>query len=193
MAEYVVAAQISVQPDVEWVPQESIASGPTYLKHVSYERAVGTYVEVEGIGEVVFDAHGRQQDADANPWAREVVHGLPPIVEEWGPDDWALEAPADARGRWTVPVSGRPVVLLAVAGGNQVFDHWEGEACRGQGARCEVAEPAGRSEIYSIDVEAKAVFFKAPETSDLRTETVEQALAAGMTNPRVRRPNPLGG
>ena len=32
-------------------------------------------------------------------------------------------------------------VLLAVPGDGQVFDHWEGTACAGQGARCEVAEP----------------------------------------------------
>lgn len=192
MAEYVVAVQISVQPDIQWVPQEGNASNPTYLGHPQYQRAAGTYVEVEGIGEVVFDAPARQQDIDANPLLSGVVSGLPVAPDEWGPGNWGLEAPADARGRWTVPVSGRPVVLLAVAGGNQVFDHWEGQACSGQGARCEVAEPTGRSEVYSIDVEAKAVFFKAPESTDPRTETLDEALAEGLANPRLRRPRPLG-
>jgi len=192
MAEYVVAVQISVQPDIQWVPQEGNASNPTYLRHPQYQRAAGTYVEIEGIGEVAFDAQARQQDADADPLSSRVVSGLPMGPEEWGPGDWGLEAPADARGRWTVPVSGRPVVLLAVAGGNQVFDHWEGQACHGQGARCEVAEPTGRSETYSIDVEAKAVFVKAPESSDPRTESIEEALAEGLANPRLRRPRPLG-
>ena len=89
-------------------------------------------------------------------------------------------------------MSGRPVVLLAVAGGNQVFDHWEGQACRGQGARCEVAEPARRGEIYSIDIAAKAVFLKAPEATDPRTESLEEALAEGLANPRLRRQGPIG-
>ena len=38
----------------------------------------------------------------------------------------------------------------------------------------------------------KAVFFKAPETTDPRTETLEEALAEGLANPRLRRHRPLG-
>jgi hypothetical protein len=187
MAEYVVAVQISVQPDIQWVPVELATYGnPSWRRSPQYQRAAGTYVEVEGVGEVVFDAQARQQEADGQPQAPDREGPWGP--ERWGPDDWALEAPADARGRWTVPVSGRPVVLLAVAGGNQVFDHWEGQACQGQGARCELAEPAGRSQVYSIDVEAKAVFLKAPEVEDPRMETLEQSLAEGLANPKLRRP-----
>jgi hypothetical protein len=75
MAEYVVAVQISVQPDIQWVPQEGNASNPTYLRHPWYQRAAGTYVEVEGIGEVVFDAQTRQHDADANPFPADTEFG----------------------------------------------------------------------------------------------------------------------
>ena len=55
--------------------------------------------------------------------------------------------------------TGRNLVLLAVSGPKQVFHHWEGESCAGQGARCEVAEPPESSPGYSL----KAVFYRAPK------------------------------
>ncbi|MDP9264986.1 MAG: hypothetical protein M3O91_02530, partial [Chloroflexota bacterium] len=55
------------------------------------------------------------------------------------------------------------------AGGNQVFDHWEGEVwCAGQGARCEVPEPPSELENYGHSV--KAVFKVNPEWKSPFTE-----------------------
>ena len=55
--------------------------------------------------------------------------------------------------------TGRNLVLLAVPGASQVFDHWEGNACAGQGSRCETAEPPASVPGYSV----KAVFKRTAE------------------------------
>lgn len=177
MAEYRLAVQIGVEPDLKWfsdVTDRSFGGFPQYL------RAAGTYVEIESVGELFFDADHRQKQVDENPF------GLPLRDDwTWGPDTWGIEATPDASGRWTLPVSGRPLVLLAVGGGDQVFHHWEGD-CQDQGARCELPEPVGRLVADSIDVYAKAVFVKGPWADVTHFQPLEE----GKVNPRTRRPLP---
>lgn len=118
----------------------------------NYADAAGTYVEVEGVGVCQFDPNAHQE-----------VGGMPGTLapQEFLPEgDW----------QFRLPVTGRPIVLLAVGGGNQVFHHWEGDrACRDQGARCELAEPEGHQDGFDPlpnligsggmpDVYVKAVF-----------------------------------
>jgi hypothetical protein len=113
-----------------------------------YSRAARTYIEIENTGDVL--------DFDATELRLEYTDDG--FVELW-----------KGRGsgqsvRLELPRVGRPVVLLAVGGGNQEFDHWSGETgisiCAGQGARCEVPEPP---EDYGFALYAKAVFKKKPE------------------------------
>ena len=73
-----------------------------------------------------------------------------------------------------------------MGGGNQAFHHWEGEGCRDQGARCELAEPAGHDKAVSVDVYAMAVFVKGPWADVTHFQSVEE----GKVNPRVRHPLP---
>jgi hypothetical protein len=106
---------------------QAVESGDGMYTTRSYAQAAGTYVEVEGVGVCQFDPTTRPDKTTLNSGQPE---------QEWeNAGDW----------QFTLPVTGRPVVLLAVGGGNQAFDHWEGEpACRDQGARCELAEPEGQ-------------------------------------------------
>ena len=63
MAEYRLAVQIGVEPDKKWVSRPNdrpVFWVPQYLK------ASGTYVEVESVGELLFDAEGQQQQANEN-------------------------------------------------------------------------------------------------------------------------------
>ncbi len=97
----------------------------------------GTYVEVETTGDVC--------DAGA-PHSGPVTQEVQDIVAlgHLDPDD-AL----DPRCVFPVDRTGRNLVLLAVAGDGQVFDHWEGKACAEQGARCEAPEPPDEARTFT--------------------------------------------
>ena len=117
-----------------------------------YSRAAGTYVEVENTGDV------------CTFYATQLEFDVLGDFEPWPPDSGS----PDQSLRLELPRVGRPIVLLAVPGGNQGFDHWLDETgisiCAGQGARCEVPEPA---EDYGYTLFAKAVFKKKPEDGRL--------------------------
>lgn len=115
-----------------------------------YSRAAGTYVEVENAGEVCnFDASQLTIDDGTS-------------VQSWP----LLMVNTTQSLRLELPRVDRPIVLLAVGGGNQEFDHWDAESsiCLGQGARCEVPEPAAD---YEYTLYAKAVF-RRKDPEDIR-------------------------
>lgn len=135
-----------------------------------YSRAAGTYVEVENVGEI-YQFNPRQQTIDT-----------PDGPLGW-PDpshDFYQSLHMNA-----VPRVGRPIVLLAVGGGNQEFDHWDAESsiCIGQGARCEVPEPP---EDMKYTTYAKAVFRKKSE--DIRLGRFEELTSLDRAAPRFREP-----
>ena len=109
----------------------------------------GTYVEVETTGDVC------DVEAPHSDW-----------IEDWNIgslDVDPLTNDLDPRCVFHVNRTGRNLVLLAVAGDGQVFDHWEGKACADQGARCEVAEPP--DDVESLGYGVTAVFKARPEQS----------------------------
>ena len=110
-----------------------------------YSGAAGTFVEVENSGDVCTVAADELTIDDG----RHI-------------DNWPLWGRGDPPPlRVELGRVGRPLVLLAVGGGDQVFDHWDPEStiCVGQGARCEVAEPGADN---SFTLYAKAVFRRRP-------------------------------
>jgi hypothetical protein len=120
-----------------------------------YSRAAGTYVEVENAGEVCnVDATELTVEVGALVLPMDLTVNLQP------------EQPSPNLLRLELPWIGRPIVLLAVGGGNQVFDHWDAESsiCVGQGARCEVPEPAAD---FQHTLYAKAVF-RTKDPEDIR-------------------------
>lgn len=120
--EYVLGVSMEVQAS------EGISGTNTTRDHSG---AVGTYVEVEGVSVCQFDPEAHHEPGGA--------FGNTPPQELLSEGEW----------QFRLPVTGRPIVLLAVGGGNQVFHHWEGDrACRDQGARCELAEPEGHEDGY---------------------------------------------
>ena len=129
----------------------------SYTVH-GYSRAAGCYVEVENTGTVGTFGPGIMTFDDGGTRT-----GSWPVPERDPTQSVRVE----------IPHSGQPIVLLAVGGGNQEFDHWDeaGTICVGQGARCEVAEPPADSP-YALF--AKAVFKKKPD--DIRMETVGEEL-----------------
>lgn len=141
---------LKVEIEVEAVDSMTSSSwGGGLLTTRDYAGAAGTYVEVESVGVCEFNAGSHAGESSAG--------NLP---------DQAMFP--DATSQFRLPLTGRPIVLLAVGGGDQVFDHWEGDkAIRDQGARCEIPEPEGRADGFVIepalaewfsDVYAKAVF-----------------------------------
>lgn len=120
-----------------------------------YSRATGTYVEIENAGAVCnFDASELT-----------IEHGT-------GVESWPKAGVSTTQSmHLDLPRVGRPLVLLAVGGGNQEFDHWDAEStiCLDQGARCEAPEPATD---YEYTLYAKAVFRKKPE-AEVRTQAFD--------------------
>ena len=143
MSTYHVAITIEVEPIMRTPPGTVWMPIPEAVPDVSH--AAGTYVEVENTGEVcTFSA----------PSSIDPRTGPVPVV--------SVPSPMIKNCVAYIPHSGRDLVLLAVGGGNQVFDHWEGQVwCAGQGARCEVPEPPAELENYGHDV--KAVFKTDPK------------------------------
>jgi len=156
MAAYTLLVRIEAEPDSRTPTDEELTRftsrsslETTWYSVHHYRRAVGTYVEVENTGTVCdFDATTEMLlDERGRPVADIAGLRLPPP-------------------RIEIPRTGRPLVLLAVGGGNQEFDHWDTEAggsssiCGGQGGRCEVPEPAANNPYVLY---AKAIFRKKPE------------------------------
>jgi len=112
----------------------------------------GTYVEIENTGDVC-DAGAPHSGSDTSEAQNIVALGHLDV-------DHAL----DPRCVFPVNRTGRNLVLLAVAGDGQVFDHWEGKACADQGARCEAAEPPDDPGLYPL-YDLTAVFKARPEQS----------------------------
>jgi hypothetical protein len=134
VSKYYVAITIEVEPIMHVPPATVWMPFPQAVPDVSH--AAGTYVEVENTGEVC-------------------TFGAPSSIDP-RPEDDPLHlptAPSIKNCKATIPHSGRNLVLLAVGGGNQIFDRWEGEVwCAGQGARCEVPEPSPALENYGHSV-----------------------------------------
>lgn len=130
----------------------------------------GTYVEVETTGDVC------KVEAPHSDW-----------IEDWNVGSLDVNPQSldlDPRCVFHVNRTGRNLVLLAVPGGSQVFDHWEGKACAGQGARCEVAEPPeGEGSGYGV----KAVFKRDPE-SQSQTHQLDPDRAGGRLSDRLPDP-----
>ena len=113
--------------------------------------AAGTYVEVENSGTIC-----NVDTATAMPEPR---------------DSWPPKLQNKGRSEERFPRTGRPIVLLAVGGGDQEFDHWgddPGTVCFGQGARCEIPEPPPEE---TMSLYAQAVFKRKPD--DIRMDTFE--------------------
>jgi hypothetical protein len=143
VSKYYVAITIEVEPIMNVPPATGWMPFPEAVPDVSH--AAGTYVEVENTGEIC-------------------TFGAPSSIDP-RPEDDPLRlqtAPSIKNCKAHIPHSGRSLVLLAVAGGNQIFDRWEGEVwCAGQGARCEVPEPPSDLENYGHSV--RAVFKVNPQ------------------------------
>ena len=129
------------------ISQDQFSGTEWDMNHLvwDYGRAAGTYVEMENTGDVLnFDASELRVEDTYEDY-----------VESWSSPAQSMHV--------ELPRTGRPVVLLAVGGGNQEFDHWDAwvkdAICVGQGARCEVPEPAAD---YGFSLFALAVFKKKP-------------------------------
>ena len=149
MSQYFVS--ITIQTDNKrWRPATNWFPDPGWITDHALD--AGTYVEVETTGDVC--------DAGA-PHSGPVTQEVQDIVAlgHLDPDD-AL-AP---RCVFPVERTGRNLVLLAVAGEGQVFDHWEGKACAEQGARCEAPEPPEEADLYPL-YDLTAVFKARPQQS----------------------------
>jgi hypothetical protein len=130
--------------------------------------AAGTYVEVENTGTVCNVDTTTAMPEPRDPW--------PPTLQNKG------------RSEELFPRTGRTIVLLAVGGGDQEFDHWgddPGTVCFGQGARCEIPEPAPED---TTSIYAQAVFKRKPD--DLRMGAVEggELFRNGLTRNPPPRP-----
>ena len=159
MTNFVLVVELVAEPDLRPPTQQEIAHA---LEHVigrtpedywfqtvqDYTRAAGCYVEIEGTGQICTFAPGILTIDDGTSVA--------PWPDQFGGPETLQHLHVE------LPRSGRPLVLLAVGGGNQEFDHWdeEGSICVGQGGRCETAEPPADAP-YALF--AKAVFKKKPE------------------------------
>ena len=163
-ANYWLLVKIEAEPDVRPLTKSELAevsaagvnTDPTWPRSArDYSRAAGTYVEIENSGDVCnFDATQLEFEIgnESNVF-----------------DPWPLGSGSPSQSlEIELPRVGRPIVLLAVPGGNQEFDRWSDETslsiCAGQGARCEVPEPA---EDYGYTMFAKAVFHKKPDPVEI--------------------------
>lgn len=149
MTQYFVS--ITLQTDNKRMSSGSVWSGPPDWI-TDHALDAGTYVEVESTGDVC-DAGAPHSGPDTQEAQDLVALGL---------DD--LAHALDPRCVFPVNRTGRNLVLLAVAGDGQVFDHWEGSLCFEQGARCEAAEPPDDPGAYPL-YELTAVFKGRPEQS----------------------------
>lgn len=132
--------------------------------------AVGTYVEVENSGTVC-----------------NVDTAIDPPEQYRSSDPWPLKLQNKGRSEEPIPRTGRPIVLLAVGGGDQEFDHWgddPGTVCLGQGARCEIPEPPAED---TTSLYAQAVFKRKP--ADIRMGAFDgDEVRKGPTLDPPRRP-----
>jgi hypothetical protein len=134
--------------------------------------AAGTYVEIENSGTICNVDTGIEDPevlGSADPW--------PPKLQNRG------------RSEEQIPRTGRPIVLLAVGGGDQEFDHWGDDptiatVCFGQGARCEIPEPPAED---TMSLYAQAVFKRKP--GDIRMGAFDgDEFRKGLTQDPPRQP-----